>query len=213
MGDRILVFGATSGIGKLTMEEALRRGHSVRAFARGAAQLDRQKNLDAFPGDALNADDLAEALKGTSAVIYALGIRERVAMVWEQETLFSRSTELLLEQMQSAGVARLVVVTGFGAGRSRQSMSKIERLGHDAILGRVYADKSRQESLVMSSDLDWTIARPVILTNRPASGRFRVLRDPSTWRNGIISRADVASYLVDAVEQDLNIREDVVLAR
>ncbi|PZX45893.1 putative NADH-flavin reductase [Roseinatronobacter thiooxidans] len=213
MTQPILILGATSGIGKLAMQDALRRGHTVRAFARSADKLDAMPNLERWQGDAVNADDLAAALEGVGAVIYALGITERLSMLWEEETLFSRSTAVLLEQMTVAGVRRLVCVTGFGAGRSRSAMSSLERLGHGAVLGRVYADKSRQEALIVQSDLDWTIARPVILTNRPASGAARVLADPASWRNGIISRADVAAYLVDAVEGGLNMRQDVVLAR
>ena len=88
-------------------------------------------------------------------------------------------------------------------------MSKLESLGHKAVLGKPYADKDRQEALIMESDLDWTIARPVILTKGPKSGRLTVLRDSSTWRNGLISRKDVATYLVDAVEQDPHVLQGV----
>lgn len=213
MTDPLLVLGATSGIGKLCMQTALDRGHKVRAFARSADSLPEQPNLERCAGDALNPEDISKALHGVGAVVFALGIRERIAMIWERETLFSDATKILLEEMPKAGVARLLVVTGFGAGRSRNAMSALEKLGHGAVLGRVYEDKTRQEDLIMDTDLDWTIARPVILNNRPASGRFRVLEEPSTWRNGIVSRADVAAYLVDAAEQGLNVRQDVVLAR
>ena len=92
-------------------------------------------------------------------------------------------------------------------------MSKLESIGHKAFLGRPYADKDRQEEMILASDLDWTIARPVILTNNTKSGKVSVLRDPSAWKNGLISRADTAAYLIDAVEQDLDIRADVVLRR
>ncbi|WP_147127096.1 NAD(P)-dependent oxidoreductase [Shimia ponticola] len=213
MQNPLLVIGATSGIGKLCMETALDRGHSVRAFARSADNLDEQANLDRCAGDATKQDDIARALDGVGAVVVALGIRERVSMLWEEEHLFSTATKHLLQAMPEAGLKRLIVVTGFGSGRSRNAMSAIERLGHGAVLGRVYADKTRQEDLIVDSDLDWTIARPVILNNRPASGSYKVLTDPKEWRNGLISRADVAAYLVDAAEQTLNIRQDVVLTR
>lgn len=209
----ILVLGATSGIGKLAMENALRRGFAVRAFARGADRLEPAEGLEPVSGDATNFEDIAAALDGVKAVIYALGIKERPGMLWEEEHLFSTSTKILVKAMHDTDLRRLVVVTGFGAGRSRSAMSRLERIGHGAILGRVYADKTRQEALVMSSDLDWTIARPVILTNRPASGQIRVLAEPKDWRNGLVSRADVAAYLLDAVEEGLNLREDVVLTR
>jgi len=209
----ILILGATSGIGAMTLDAALNRELPVRGFARSADKLEPRAGLETCAGDARNPEDLARALKGTRAVIYALGIKERPAMLWEHETLFSETTAALLTAMERAEVKRLVVVTGFGAGRSRSAMSSLEKLGHNAILGRVYADKTRQEDLVMTSALDWTIVRPVILTNGARTGKPRVLTTPDTWRNGLISRRDVADYLVRAVIDGLNIREDVVLAR
>ncbi|MEM9343766.1 MAG: NAD(P)-binding oxidoreductase [Pseudomonadota bacterium] len=210
----LLIIGATSGIGARTRETALARGHQVRAMSRSAAdQLEPAEGLEPFPGDATNADDVARAVAGVDAVIVTLGIRERLAMIWEEERLFSDATQVLLPAMEAAGVKRLIVVTGFGAGRSRAAMSTLESLGHKAILGRPYADKDRQEAMILESPLDWTIARPVILTNNKATGKYRVLREPSEWRNGLISRGDVADYLVKAAEDALDIRTDVVLAR
>lgn len=209
----ILIMGATSGIGALAVKEAVERGLSVRAFARSADTLVASDLLEPFQGDARSKEDVVAALSGVRAVIYALGIKERLAMLWEHETLFSESTRVLLDAMNASDTSRLVVVTGFGAGRSRNAMSALEKIGHKSILGRPYADKDRQEAMIMSSDLDWTIVRPVILRNGPKTGRIQVLRDPSNWRNGLVSRADVASYLVDAIENDLDVRSDVVLAR
>ncbi len=209
----IVVLGATSGIGALVADEALRHGLSVRGFARSANNMAHRDRLEPIAGDARNLDDLKRAVQGAQAVIYALGIKERPAMLWAHETLFSQSTEVLLDVMATAGVTRLVAVTGFGAGRSRAAMSSVEKLGHGLLLGRVYADKSRQEELIQRSALDWTIVRPVILTKGPRTGRYRVLSKPSAWRNGLISRSDVAEYLVRSVIEGLNLREDVVLTR
>ncbi len=209
----ILVLGATSGIGALTVDEALGRGLQVRGFARGADSLAPREGLEAFAGDAQNPADLARALEGVRAVIYALGIRERLAMIWQEETLFSRTTATLVDAMQAAEVDRLIAVTGFGAGRSRAEMSTLERLGHNVVLGRVYDDKSRQEALIMESDLHWTILRPVILTKGARTGKAQVLRSPEAWRNGLVSRRDVAAYLVDAVIDGLDSCGDVVLVK
>lgn len=209
----VLVLGATSGIGALAVDAALKRGVPVRGFARGAGNLPMRDGLEPVVGDARNRDDLVGALQGVRAVIYALGIKERPAMLWQDETLFSETTNVLLGAMAQVRVTRLVAVTGFGAGRSRDAMSSVEKLGHGLLLGRVYADKTRQETLIMGSKLDWTIARPVILTKGARTGKIRVLRDPGTWRNGLVSRADVADYVVNAALDGLNLHEDVVLAR
>ena len=213
MDNPILIMGATSGIGRSALDEALSRNLPVRAFARSAGDLSPAPGLELCPGDALDHDDVASALTGVRAVVYALGVRERPAMLWEEETLFSRSTSVLLEKMKNTGVSRLLAVTGFGAGRSKSAMSLIERAGHKAIFGKPYADKDRQEAMIVESDTDWTIVRPVILTNSAKTGSYRVLRKPEDWRIGLISRKDVASYLIDAVEADIDVKSDVVLAR
>ncbi len=209
----ILIMGATSGIGLETVRLASVRGLPVRAFARSADKLAEMPRVSPLPGDALKSEDLAQAVDGVSSVIYTLGIRERLAMLWEEETLFSESTSLLISAMKAANVNRLVAVTGFGAGRSRSAMSRVEIMGHRALLGRPYADKDRQEALLLESDLDWTIARPVILTNSAPSGNYQILTEPSTWKNGLISRKDVADYLLKAVVEKENIGQDVVLRR
>lgn len=209
----ILIMGATSGIGKCAVQEALSRNLPVRAFARRSQTLANATNLEIAAGDALNAGDVGAALQDVRGVIYALGIKERLSMLWPEETLFSQSTRILLDQMKTAGVACLVAVTGFGAGRSRGAMSTLERVGHKAIFGQPYADKSRQEAMIMESGTDWTIVRPTILTNNGKTGQYRVLRTPSEWRMGMISRRDVAGYLVDAVTNDLDVKTDVVLTR
>jgi len=209
----VLIMGATSGIGAAAVDEALSRGMKVRAFARSADRLEPRPGLEPFAGDARAPADVARALEDVSAVIYALGIRERLAMLWEEETLFSETTRVLIDEMTKAGVARLVAVTGIGAGRSHAALSFPERLGVMAIFRKPYADKDRQEAMIMESALDWTIARPVILTNGARAKTVKVLRTPETWRNGLISRKDVAGYLVDAVQEGLDIRTDVVLAR
>ncbi|SHG81043.1 NAD(P)-dependent oxidoreductase [Marivita hallyeonensis] len=213
MSDPILIMGATSGIGRCAVDEAVMRGLSVRAFSRSADDLQGLEGVEPVPGDARNADDVAAALKGARAVVYALGIKERVSMLWEKETLFSESTRVLLDEMGKSDVRRLVAVTGFGAGRSKNAMSFVERTGHRAILGKPYEDKDRQEALILESNIDWTIVRPVILTKGGRSTDYKILREPDQWRNGLISRKSVAHYLIDAVENDLDVRADVVLAR
>ena len=68
-------------------------------------------------------------------------------------------------------------------------------------MGRAYADKDVQEQLSRESGLDWTIARPVILSDNRKSGQYKVLVSQDQWRNGVISRADVADFLVSEAEK------------
>jgi uncharacterized protein YbjT (DUF2867 family) len=102
-------------------------------------------------------------------------------------------------------------VTGFGAGDSRASISCLQRTPFQIVFGRAYDDKSLQERLIKESGLDWTIARPGVLTGGSRTGRYKVLTEPSEWRNGIISRSDVADFLVRQIEDQTYVRQAPVL--
>jgi len=199
MPDRtILIIGASSGIGRRAVDMALERGCMVRAMARSAESIEvESERVERFAGDATERDDMHQALEGVDAVILALGIGPGAARRLQPVTLFSEATKLLVEAMEAQGPRRLVAVTGYGAGESRAAMNRLEGFGHRLLLGRAYADKDRQEAIIMESDLNWTIARPTILTKGPATGEYQVLSDPDSWRNGLVSRADVAQFLVD----------------
>ena len=106
---------------------------------------------------------------------------------------------------------RLISVTGFGAGDSRPSISCLQRLPFQIVFGRAYDDKSVQERLIKDSLLEWTIARPGVLTNGRRTKRYRILDKPSVWRNGIISRSDVADFLVRQIEDRTYLRKAPVL--
>jgi putative NADH-flavin reductase len=113
--------------------------------------------------------------------------------------------------MRGQGVKRLICVTGFGAGESRASISCLQRLPFQIVFGRAYDDKSLQERLIKKSELDWTIVRPGVLTSGPRTRRYKILSEAPQWRNGIISRSDVAEFLVRQIEDQTYVRQTPVL--
>lgn len=208
----VLVIGASKGIGLATVKRALDCGHEVRAMARSAGQIPvRHENLEKVTGDALKEADVSAALMGVDAVIQALGVRAGPQMIFGPITLFSKATRILVPAMEAAGVKRLISVTGFGAGDSRAAIGCLQRVPFRLLLGQAYDDKTIQETAIKDSALDWTLARPGVLTRGPRTGRYRVLVEPGQWRNGFISRADVADFLVKQVDDDSLLRSAPVL--
>jgi putative NADH-flavin reductase len=209
---RILIIGASHGIGLEATRQALEAGHEVRALARSAPDMPlTHERLEKRRGDALDAADVAGALEGVNAVLQTLGIP--AGQLFRPVTLFSAATRVLVPAMQSRGVRRLIAVTGFGAGSSKASISVLQRWPYELVFGRAYADKGVQERLIEESGLDWTIVRPGVLTAGPRTRQYRVLDDPSSWRNGIIARADVADFLVQQLEERRYVRKAPVLIR
>jgi putative NADH-flavin reductase len=209
---KLLVIGASRGIGLAVVKCALERGHTVRAFARSATRIAIDSpRLDRADGDARSPADVRRALPGTDAVVLALGVPPTPAFVIGPVDLFSTATRALLPAMAETGVRRLIAVTGFGAGSSREAIPLLQRLPFLLVFGRAYADKDVQEQLIRESDLDWTLVRPGVLTNGTATGRYRVLSEPADWRNGIIARADVAAFIVEQLDSAAFLRRAPVL--
>ena len=206
----VLVIGASKGIGLETTQQALEAGHCVRAFARSADGINLSSpKLQKVRGDALNSKDVDAALEGANVVIQTLGVG--LGDLFRRVHLFSDATRVLIASMAAQHITRMICVTGFGAGDSRSSISCLQRVPFQLVFGRAYADKSVQERLIKQSSLDWTIARPGILTGGAWTGRYKILEAASEWRNGIISRADVADFLVRQIEDRSYVRKAPVL--
>jgi uncharacterized protein YbjT (DUF2867 family) len=211
---QILVIGGSRGIGRAVCQTATAKGHAVRAMSRSGKMPEGVgDNCEAMKGDALNAGDVARALDGIDVVVQALGVPPSLDLVLKPVTLFSEATRALLTEIKTAGVQKLVSITGFGAGDSNASINILQRLPFNMLLKRAYDDKSVQEELIEASDLDWLIVRPGVLTSGSASGKYRVLTEPADWRNGIISRADVADFIVQRIEAGALNGEKPVLIR
>lgn len=208
----LLVIGASRGIGLETVKQALAAGHEVRALARSAKKIAiEHPALSKIAADATEPQALTEALRGVDAAIQALGVKSGPSMMVQPVDLFSKATRALLPAMGEAGVRRLIAVTGFGAGDSRDRGGLLYKIGFNLFLRRAYDDKDVQEQLIRGSDLDWTIVRPVILFDGARTGNYHVLTDPKRWRIGFISRANVADFLIRQIDDDRYIRETPVI--
>ncbi|WP_019956744.1 NAD(P)-dependent oxidoreductase [Yoonia vestfoldensis] len=207
---KVLIVGASKGIGLATTKAALAAGYEVRAFARSAAAMTlSDPRLEKVQGDATHQQDVEAALADVDAVIVTLGVG--FGDLIKPVHLFSDATRVIVAVMTEKSVKRLVCVTGFGAGDSRTSIGVLQRVPFQIVFGRAYDDKTRQEDLIKQSGLGWTIARPGVLLNGPKSSRYKVLRERASWRNGIISRASVADFLVKQIEDRTYLREAPVL--
>jgi putative NADH-flavin reductase len=198
---KILIVGASHGTGLEAVNCALAKGYEVRALARHPENSSQDHSrLERVAGDARDRAVLASAITGVDAVIVTLGATADPRVLIFGTTLFSDATRPLIDAMKAANVKRLIVLTGLGAGDSRGHGGFLyDAILFPLLLKRVYDDKDVQEQMVRGSGLDWTIVRPGLLTSGPSTGNYHVLEDPTTWRAGTISRADVADFLIRQV--------------
>ncbi len=199
----VLIIGASKGIGLEALKQALAAGHTVRALARSASSIQvEHPNLEKIDGDALDPAAVRHALTGVDVVIQSLGLAASPDLILRPVRLFSDATRILVDAMEEIGPKKLICVTGFGAGNSRGRGGLVYNAAFFLLLGRAYDDKDVQEQIVRRSGLEWMIVRPVILTNGPKTGAYRVLTNPRDWGFGCISRADVGDFLVKQIDDD-----------
>jgi putative NADH-flavin reductase len=209
MGMKLLIIGASRGIGRQLLEQALQAGHTVTAMARHPEKLPRaQDGLTVVAGDILNPSQVQPAVAGQEAVCLTIG----VGVTRKPVAVFSQGTKNVLAAMTEHGVRRLVCVTGIGAGDSAGHGGFLyDRLFKPLLLKTIYEDKDRQEALIRVSDTDWTIVRPGFLTNGPLTGNYRVLTDLWGITTDRISRADVAHFMLEELTSPRYVRQTPLL--
>jgi len=204
---KVVVFGASGGVGSHVVRQALRKGYAVRGVYRSSSSPRPEPNLEVvYVSDFFDRLALAEVVDGADAVMSCLGSRRKNARnPWSKVTspldLMERFSKGLIEAMSSLAMPkRLVLVSAAGVGASAPLMHPVLRFVFDhSTVGLEYKDLARMEDQVEQSSLDWTIVRPVTLTTGKLTSNVKLCS-----RYGLtdtISRADVASFLLRCLEE------------
>jgi putative NADH-flavin reductase len=203
---KLLVLGATGGIGLEIVRQAAERGHKVTAFVRAPEGL---KSIGArfgvIQGDPLNSAELARAIEDHDAILSGFGPRVPIAKT--DSTLLHRFGVALSDAMEKVGMRRTVIV-------STAFLFKDSIIPPTNLVGRLFfpdivADATEMESFFQKSGLDWAMIRPPRLTNRPRRGRYRVREGHLPGFGFTISRADVAAFMIKTAENRAFIRQVV----
>ena len=191
---KLVVFGASRGVGLKVVEQVLATGHTVTAFVRTPSRFPiEHPNLTLCQGDAMNAIAVEKAIAGQDAVISALGpARPPVPSMMET------SAKNIVAAMKKHGVRRLVSTTGAGM---RQPEDQPKLADHvisfllNLLAKNVVLDSAANVKVIQASDLDWTVVRFPRLLDGDLTGKYRfgyVSRNSSTQ----LSRADAAAAVL-----------------
>jgi putative NADH-flavin reductase len=195
---KLTVLGATGGVGREVVGQALDAGHHVTAYVRNPAKLTvTHANLTVSGGELTARDAVQRAVHGTDAVISALGpALDRKAA----GTPLVDGTRNVVDAMQAEGIERYVGMATPSLRDPRDGRSLlgviVPFMGR-TFLPRAYGELLAMSQLVTDSPLDWTIAR----FTRPTDGaRTGTIRAGYLGRDRIgasITRADIAAFLLE----------------
>ena len=197
----LTVLGAAGATGIQLVERALAAGHQVTALARSAEKLaTTEPGLGVVQGDATDRAVVFESMKGADAVVSVLGARGPV---------IAEATRAVVAVAEKEGPARVVMLSSFAVARDR--LRPVSKIVTRLAMGSQIKDKAAGEEVLRASGLDWTIVYATKLTNGSAAEPRVVPEDRKVGMSQTISRADVASFLLQAATDDLYSRRGVVI--
>jgi uncharacterized protein YbjT (DUF2867 family) len=189
----VLAIGATGSIGRYVIEEALRRGHSVRALVRNPAKVFLPPAVNVIIGDLTRPESLLPAVDGADAIVFTHGS-------------VGGGTQGA-EAVDYGGVRNVLAALG-GRHTRLALMTTIgvtDRKGsHDW--------KRRAERLVRASGLPYTIVRPGWFDYNDPDQLRLVLRQgdkrqSGTPRDGVVARRQIAETLVRSLTSEKALRK------
>jgi len=208
---KLTVFGATGGIGREVVRQALDAGHEVTAVVRDPARLSvTGDRLAVFRDDLTDPEAVRPAVAGRDVVLSGLGARSR-----KEAGVAARLTRTVLGALEAEGVRRLLVVSAAPVGPPPEEDGLFDRTTRgivSALLKDVYADLRAMEAELAGSTTDWTAVRPPRLQNKPVTGAYRTVVGGFPTKGRFIGRADVAHAMLAMAGDPGTVKQGVGVA-
>ncbi|MFE5031253.1 NAD(P)-dependent oxidoreductase [Streptomyces sp. NPDC056683] len=206
----LTVFGATGGIGREIVRQALASGHRVTAVVRDPARLTvTGTGLEVVRADLTDPEVIRPAVTGRNAVLSGLGPRGR-----GDAGVAARLTRTVLAAMDAEAVRRLVVVSAAPVGPEPDDglLDRTMRGLVATVLKPVYDDLRAMEAELSRSGTDWTSVRPPRLQDKPLTGTYRTVVGGFPRKGRFIARADVAHAMLAMIEDAGTVKQGVGVA-
>lgn len=191
---KILIIGATRGVGKALLETALEDNCDVTVLARIPEKIETpHPQLRVVKGDALDAKSIETVAEGQEAICSCIG----VPITFKPVDLFSKAARNIVVAVKQNPGQKYIAVTGIGAGDSKGHGGFLyDKIFKPLLLKNIYADKDREEEIIKGSGVDWMIVRPAGLTNGKRTGQYHTFNDLKGVTGKRISRFDVADFIL-----------------
>ncbi len=209
----IALFGASGATGQLLTARSLAAGHRVSALVRNPDQYTDRDRVRTIKGDAFDPTAIAATLEGADLVLSALGARSL-----KREDVLERAVPLIVAGMNDANLRRIIVLGSAGAlptALDKQPAWRrwiVQNIVYNTFLKYPVASQIAQYATLSTSQLDWTMVMPPMLTNTAARGSYRIDGDALPRNGARIARADVADFMMQQLTSTAWIRKGVYIS-
>jgi uncharacterized protein YbjT (DUF2867 family) len=215
---KLLILGSTGRTGKYLLEEALERDFEVNVLVRDTQKVKiTSEKLTIFEGNPANKEDLTKALQGCTHVLSALNISRNSDFPWSglrtPKDFLEKTIRNLINLSKTNPLKNVMVISAWGVAETKQDIPFWFRWMIDfSNIKYGYWGHEQQEKLLQNSDLNYTIIRPVGLANFEKPKPIIVKKNISPKPNFLISRKNVAGFMLDVLEKEEFFREVLVVS-
>ena len=209
----LIVFGATGMVGKQLVQQALFKGHHVKAFGRNVYTTDylEPEKLQLVQGALFDEGEVYNAIKGCDAVLSAIG-----GAMDGTDKARTLGIKNIIKQMQKAAVKRIVAVGGMGIlnadpqDSANETILLIDKEDYPPEYKPVGKEHQKAYELLNESSLDWTFVCPPDIINAGPTGSYKTAADfPPEPNNYKINAGDLAMMMLNELEKNEYIKHRV----
>lgn len=204
----ITIFGATGLVGKQLITHVLAKGWTVKAFGRNTEKLIDRENeqFSSIKGYVFSEDDVSFAIKGSDAVLSALG----GAFDGTDKTR-SLGIKNIIAGMEKNGVKRIIAVGGMGVLPDGNGGIIMDGSSYPAEYIPVGLEHKQAYEYLKETNLDWTFVAPPNILDADADNNFEVKSEEVG--NGMeINAGNLALFMVEELERNEYVRQRVGIA-
>ncbi|WP_431028563.1 NAD(P)-dependent oxidoreductase [Lysinibacillus sp. LZ02] len=202
---KLIVFGATGGVGQEFVKMAIKQGHKVTAFVRTPDKLHTKVDVNIIQGDAFDASAVAQAINGHDAVVSCIGSTAGP----EKHTSIQKMGRNIADGMEAAGIKRIVYCASAGINGEIPGISGKMVM---KMLEKPLKDHRAALDYILAKDVIYTIARPMGLKNTPLELDYVESFDSVPHTSRSIPRASVAHFMLKALTDEKYDNQSVGLA-
>jgi uncharacterized protein YbjT (DUF2867 family) len=210
---RILILGATGRTGKLLLEEAVKHGYDINVLVRYESKLKiNSASIKVYRGTPENNEELTAATQGCEAILSTLNISRTSDFPWAPlrtpKDFLSASMKNIIEAALQLNIKRIIITTAWGVSETKKNIPFWFRwlIDHSNI-GYTYRDHELQEDLLKNSGLNYTVVRPVGLTDSLNKKEVMVSINNLPKPRLTISRQNVARFMTKVLQYELYFKQ------
>ena len=197
---KIFLIGGNRGLGKSILSESMNHDYKIISMSRTNKNNDEISDITYIQGDATSKIDIEKNIENSSVVINSINVMRKNIFPWSKltnsKTSISESAKNLVEVCNQKKISRIIVISAWGANETRKELKfGFRSLIKYSNLRYPYKDHEKQEKIIQNSGLNWTIIRPVALTNFGFTEKVKIYNKSHPKFRLIISRKSLARFI------------------